>query len=220
MSEFDESRNGSHYAKKLSIEERNELYSLIPKLDELVKKYEGHVIFGGSRALNLFCKRSNNGFSFETDDIDVIIRSNVPSAFINNYNLRNETKDFDLFFPCGNIVVKLSNNQSEKLMLKAGDPEKEDFDKAIYGTLNMTITELGKIQFVFVNKTVGELEHWYRETSDLPVYIYYDIKEKEFVWMIKDPCGASLCLEGKLRYDQFHHDYRVEKYIKKGFTMV
>ena len=224
---------------KLSKDDNDELHRMIPDLDKLIKEYNGDIVVGGSSALKLYTKHD-----FEVDDTDIFLRSkeyrlNLMETYlegddISKWTYKNDDrkvyvdKDVNLkldynflktLYPKLEIRKKLAREIKNKSVV-SGEDGNENFDESIFGTLNIISPTHGKLQYVIVNNITDKLYEWYKDTTDLPVFILYDNESREFMWYKKSKYLAE-CAENKILVEKyFGHKYRIDKYKEKGFNFI
>ena len=197
---------------KTTDEQFEELKIDVKKLDEIIGVYR-KVIIGGSRALKIWTRREYN-----VDDNDIFLHSIEGNRF--NGNLEKDIEQLMRIYPHCSIRVRLAKDYVGSVVNE--EQSTENFDQAIIGTINLKY-ENNKYQFVMIEKNPGytysiDLVGWYGMTSDLPVFILYDKFDPIPNFIVKEGHGHWLAKQGILL--NLRHKNRIEKYEKKGFTII
>lgn len=195
----------------------NSIYNLTPPTESIT------TIIGGSFGLKLY-----TGLNFPVNDIDVISSALNYNSFkdkTSSITLFKEAKLIESIYPNTTITIKhvadsdLKDSNGNTVSVVSGMPNKEEFDDYIVGTVNVMTNP--KIQYVFVNKSNEELETWYKQASDLPVYatIYRSNTSDTPTYMFnfRDYTNAQAAKNWQLH--GIKHKYRQQKYLDKGFSI-
>ena len=164
-------------------------------------------VVGGSAALRLYL-----GAHVPYSGLDVVCSCYAPDKSKNadTMGLYNEKATISgIYERLGKVSVKLSKDN----IMRGPDPDVEDFDKAIVGTINVVLRDGFKIQYVFVNMPNAELVDWYASASHLPVFCV--LESERTVFKIKNRLTALAARCGVLF--GIKHKYRQQKYRENGF---
>ncbi len=177
-------------------------------------------IVGGSFGLRLFTQRK-----FDCSDIDIVssaIEASGYKSLTNEMILVTEAQMLREIYGLNvEIVIKhrsdlnLVDENGEVISPVSGMPAVEDFDEYIIGTVNVGVTP--KIQYVFVNQPESQLQTWYKQVSDLPVYCTIG-PETDVNFQFRNFDAAEKAkIHGIL--SGIKHEYRKDKYRAKGFVV-
>lgn len=197
---------------KATDEQIQELKTNVKNLDQLINIYKKAII-GGSRGLKIW-----TGREFNVDDNDIFLHSIEGNRYTGK--LEKDVEQLMKIYPDCSIRVQLSTDPKKAVLNE--DETVEEFDKAIIGTINLKY-ESNKYQFVMIEKNPEfkyslDLVEWYARTSDLPVFILYDKFNPFPHFIVKHGHGHWLAKQGIL--SGLKHEYRIEKYEKKGFKSI